>query len=357
MAEKPVIEQAFAFQTDGKPISCVPYGEGHINRTYLVTDDIANQYILQKINQNVFRKPDLLMLNIAAITSWAKKTAASPRAVLELVLTERNKLWLLDTDGEYWRMYRFIRDSICLQMAGSAADFAESGIAYGRFQRQLADFPADSLYETIPRFHDTLLRCQNLKEAVQNDCCGRVKDVGPELAFAFERETYAGKLLALESAGVLKRKVTHNDTKLNNVLLDRDTRKALCVIDLDTVMPGLLVNDFGDAIRFGASTALEDERDLSRVKLSLPYFKAFTESFLSVCGDSLDSNEREYLCDGAKMMTLECGIRFLTDYLAGDTYFRISRDGQNLDRARTQFKLVAEMEKAWDEMQGIVLIH
>ncbi|MCL2254361.1 MAG: aminoglycoside phosphotransferase family protein, partial [Lachnospiraceae bacterium] len=242
----------------------------------------------------------------------------------------------------------------CLQMAGTEADFAESGYAFGRFRQMLNDFPADSLYDTIPRFHDTPLRYQQFHEAIKNDAFGRVKNVSPEIDFVLKHEEYAGKLLSLQEKGELKLKVTHNDTKLNNVLLDRCTRKALCVIDLDTVMPGLLVNDFGDSIRFGATTAPEDERDLTKVNFSLPLFSAYTKSFLNACRDSITGSEREYLCDGAKMMTLECGMRFLGDYLNGDIYFRIKREEQNLDRSRTQFKLVEGMEKTWDEMQVIV---
>ena len=347
-------EQARRFLTGGEPISCVPYGNGHINLTYLIVDSTARQYILQRINQNVFRDPEPLMSNIAAVTDYLRKSAVDPRETLCLVPAKAGGLWIRDDDGEYWRMYQFISDSLCLDMAEDVADFRESGVAYGNFQRRLGDFPASTLTETIPGFHDTPKRYAVLNDAIRADVCGRVGGVAAEISFALEREEYAKKLTDMQKSGDLPLRVTHNDTKLNNILFDRDTRKALCVVDLDTVMPGLSVNDFGDSIRFGASTAAEDERDLAKVHLSLQLYEAFADGFLSACGGGLTLCEKESLPDGAKMMTLECGVRFLTDYLSGDTYFRIHRDGHNLDRCRTQFKLVSEMERAFDDMRRIV---
>jgi len=350
-----MIEQALRFRTDGELIFCAPYGNGHINQTYLLVDSSARQYILQKINRSVFHDPESLMRNVSAVTAHLRKTAGNPREVLTLIPTPEGRAWFVDDDGETWRLYQFISDSVCLERAETAEDFRESAAAFGQFQRRLADFPAKTLSETIPHFHDTPARYAALHAAVEADACNRVKGVSREIEFALAREEYASTLTNLQASGDLPPRVTHNDTKLNNVLFDRETRKALCVIDLDTVMPGLAVNDFGDSIRFGASTAAEDERDLTKVSLSLPLFEAYAEGFLSACGESLTGCERACLCDGAKSMTLECGVRFLTDYLSGDTYFKTSRDGQNLDRCRTQFKLVKDMEFNWDEMRRRIL--
>ncbi|MCL1788671.1 MAG: phosphotransferase, partial [Defluviitaleaceae bacterium] len=353
-AHENIPAQIYDFVTSGDPIFATKYGSGHINETYLVVDSIAREYILQKINQNVFRDPVSLMENVQAVTAYLKANANDQRETLSLIPTKAGQDWLVDEDGEYWRLYPFISDSICLQKAENMDEFKDSGFAFGHFQKQLAGFPAGSLTETIPRFHDTPNRYTKFKAALAADPCGRAKDVAEEIAFALEREAYANTLMDLLAAGDIPLRVTHNDTKLNNVLFDRETKKPLCVIDLDTVMPGLSVNDFGDSIRFGASTAAEDEQDLSKVNFSLPLFAAYAEGFLAACGDSLTPCELAHLRDGAKMMTLECGVRFLTDYLEGDVYFKTSREGQNLDRCRTQFKLVREMEAAWDDMQRIV---
>jgi Ser/Thr protein kinase RdoA (MazF antagonist) len=345
------LKQATAFRLDGKPIYCGRYGSGHINQTYLLVDETAREYILQKINRNVFKRPDLLMQNIVAVTKHLRSKAKSHREVLSLVPTLDGKDWLVDEDGEYWRLYEFVTDVISLDKAETPADLKDSGLAFGRFQRLLADFPAETLHETIPHFHDTPNRYRALKEAIAADSHGRAKEVGAEIEFALAREEFASTLMALLEKGELPLRVTHNDTKLNNVLFDRATRKALCVIDLDTVMPGLAANDFGDTIRFGATSAAEDEPDLSKVNFVMPLYEAFAEGFLAACGESLTACEREHLPHGARMMTLECGTRFLTDYLSGDSYFRTSRAGQNLDRCRTQFKLARDMELQFDDMR------
>lgn len=349
-------EQAMKFCLKGKPIYCGRYGNGHINETYLLVDEKARQYILQKVNSNVFKKPQLLMKNIAMVTEHLRKGAKSHREVLTLVPTTDGESWYTDDEGEVFRLYNFISDSLCLEKAESEKDFYESAVAFGCFQRLLADFPADSLTETIPDFHNTKSRYAALKEAIAADSRGRVKEVKAEIEFALAREQFAGTLMELLQKGELPLCVTHNDTKLNNVLFDRFTRKGLCVIDLDTVMPGLALNDFGDSIRFGASSAAEDERNLAKVEFLLPLYSAYVDGFLGACGENLTSCEREHLPHGAKMMTLECGVRFLTDYLMGDTYFKIHREGHNLDRCRTQFKLVQCMERDWDEMRRIVSV-
>lgn len=341
------------FQLEGRPLTCERYGEGHINRTYLVVTDLPRRYILQRLSRAAFHDIPALMENIAAVTAFLSRHSDDPRASLHLVPTVGGQLWYRDADGEYWRVYDFVEDSICLQAPETPEDFYQSAVAFGSFQRMLHDFPAETLHETIPHFHDTPDRYRIFRETLRTDVMGRAKDVQAEIDFVLAHEAEASALLALHEAGELPLRVTHNDTKLNNVMLDARTRRALCVIDLDTVMPGLIAYDFGDSIRFGASTAREDERELDKVGLDLSLYRRFTEGFVPACG-ALTKTEIETLPLGAKLMTLECGVRFLTDYLDGDHYFSVARPGHNLDRARTQFKLVAETERHWDEIMSIL---
>ncbi len=339
----------------GAPVeTCTEYGEGHINRTYLVTAG-PRRYILQKINRSVFRDVDGLMRNIDLVTSFLRteilRQGGDPdRETLTVIRTADGRLYHEDENGAAWRVYLFITGSLCLQSARTEQDFAESAAAFGRFQKALSSFPAAELSETIPHFHDTPKRFQALMDAVQKDPCGRRREVERELDFIRQRESQCSILTDARQSGRLPLRVTHNDTKLNNVLFDANTGKELCIIDLDTVMPGLAADDFGDAIRFGANDCAEDEPDQSRCHFSLPLYRIYRDSYLAACGDALTETEREMLPWGAKLMTLECGMRFLTDYLEGDTYFRISRPAQNLDRARTQLKLVSDMESCWEEM-------
>ena len=341
------------FQLSGKPVSCEPMGNGHINRTYLVTDDQGSKYTLQKINDSIFKNVPALMENIRLVTEFLQKADPDPRHSLRLVPTKNGESYLGDESG-YYRVYRFVEDSLCLERAESPEEFYYSAAAFGNFQNQLSRFDASLLNETIPRFHDTANRVNNLRLAAEKDALHRLDEVRAEYDFAMERAEEAGVMLGLLGEGKLKLRVTHNDTKLNNVLFDARTRKPICVIDLDTVMPGLAANDFGDSIRFGAATAAEDEMDLSLMTLSLPLYQAYVKGFLGACGSKLTRDEILTLPMGAKMMTFECGVRFLTDYLEGDTYFRIEREKQNLDRCRTQFKLVADMEKKWKDMLDII---
>ena len=346
---------ASRFAVSGEIASCERYGNGHINETYLVKTVSDQWYILQKINNKVFKDVCGLMHNIASVTEYLAKQSEDPRRTLHLVPTVDGNCYLEDAETGFWRMYDFVTDSICLEKAETREDFYQSALAFGEFQRQLDGFPADTLTETIVNFHNTPDRYRQLHEAIDKDVCGRLAEVGEEVAFALAHEEEAATLVNLLAEGKLPLRVTHNDTKLNNVMLDAATRTPLCVIDLDTVMPGLAAYDFGDSIRFGASTAAEDEKDLSKVEMSLELFETFTKGFKESFGDSLTSMERETLPMGAKLMTLECGIRFLADYLSGDVYFRIHRPEHNLDRCRTQFKLVEDMEKKWQKMHEICM--
>ncbi len=341
------------FLFEGKPLSCARYGEGHINRTFLVVTDSGRRYILQRLSRAAFHDIPALMRNVAAVTAFLAERSSDPRASLHLVPTVDGALWHRDAEGEYWRVYDFIEDSLCLQLPETPEDLYQSGVAFGSFQRLLHDFPAETLSETIPNFHNTPDRYRIFRETLRTDPLGRAASVQREIDFALAHEAEAGTLLEMYARGELPLRVTHNDTKLNNVMLDAKTRRALCVIDLDTVMPGLVAYDFGDSIRFGASTAAEDERDLDRVRLDLKLYRRFAEGFIPACG-ALTGAERETLPLGAKLMTLECGLRFLTDYLDGDRYFSVARPGHNLDRARTQMKLVQETERHWDEIREII---
>lgn len=333
-----------------------PYGNGHINETYLVTTG-EKRFILQRVNGYVFPKPEDVMDNIERVTAFLKaqieREGGDPaRETLTLVKTHQGECFTYDREGGLWRMYLFVEDTVSYDLPDTPALFELSGEAFGKFQRQMGGFPADSLHETIHDFHNTPARYRQLEDAIARNEAGRLGSVTAEIEFCrqYEREVHA--LLDAMEAGEIPLRVTHNDTKLNNVLLDAQTRKALCVIDLDTVMPGFAANDFGDSIRFGASTAAEDETDLSKVTMSLDLYAAFAGAFLGAC--SLTQPEIELLPMGAKLMTLECGVRFLTDYLNGDVYFHVKYPEHNLVRCRTQIALAEDMERKWDEMSAIV---
>ncbi len=341
------------FALRGQVVACTPTGGGHINHTFRLDTDQGQAYILQSINGEIFKDIPGLMGNIQLVTEHLRRKESDPRRALTLIPTLDGRAYLL-AEGKAWRMYDFITDSICLLAAETAEDLRQSGVAFGVFQNQLADFPADTLAETIPHFHDTPDRFRQFHEAIAADKAGRLASVQDEVARYLSHEDEAGVMVSMCAAGKLPLRVTHNDTKLTNVMLDAATREPLCVIDLDTVMPGLVGNDFGDAIRFGASTAGEDEPDLSKVEMSLELYEAFASGFLSACGDRLTDREIVTLPLGAKLMTLECGVRFLTDYLNGDVYFATHYPQQNLDRARTQIKLVEDMENKWDAMNAII---
>ncbi len=341
------------FSLMGTAVSGTRYGKGHINETYLIATDHGHSYILQRINESVFKDVDGLMGNIEAVTDFLRSKESNDRAVLQLVKTLEGKPYLRHTDNTVWRVYVFVADAICLQAPETPEDFYQSAVAFGRFQQLLVDFPAETLVETIPNFHNTKERYRQFYQVLERDPMGRAKQVQAEIDFAIRHENEAGILVDLLESGKLPLRVTHNDTKLNNVMLDAETRKALCVVDLDTVMPGSSLYDYGDSIRFGAATGEEDAQDAHRVSLDLTLFESYTKGFLSAC-PGLTPLEVELMPTGAKIITLECGLRFLTDYLDGDRYFANRRPGQNLDRCRTQFHMVADMEKKWEKMHEIV---
>ena len=338
------------FRLSGNAVSCERYGCGHINETYLVCTDAGRRYILQKVSAAAFKDIPGLMNNIILVTEWLSGINPDPRASLHLISTLDGGKYFVDDAGGYWRLYDFVEGTVCLQKPETMEEFAESATAFGGFQQSLAGFPAEKLVETIPHFHDTVDRYRIFHEVLKKDPVHRASGVQEEIAFYLSHEKEAGTLTAMQRQGLLPTRVTHNDTKLNNVLLDAQTHKTVCVIDLDTVMPGLSLYDFGDSIRFGAATAAEDELDLTRVHMDLAMYHAFAQAFLRAC-PGLTEQEKKMLPMGAKLMTLECGLRFLTDYLDGDHYFGITHPTHNLERSHTQMTLVRDMEEKWAEMQ------
>ena len=342
------------FPLEGTVIHHAPFGSGHINRTHLVVTNRPRLYVLQEINSSIFRDVPGLMANFSAVCDHLRRRDPDPRHALTLIPTREGTTYHRTADGRYFRMMTYIPGGLCLNAPESPEDLRQAGAAFGQFQRLLADFPADTLRETIPHFHDTPDRFRQLHEAIRADRAGRLRTVQAEVDALLVHEQEADTLTSLCAEGRIPLRVTHNDTKLNNVMLQEDTREPLCVMDLDTVMPGLAANDFGDAIRFGANTAAEDEPDLSRVRLSLEAYRAFAAGFLGACGKSLTPTEIETLPWGAKLMTLECAVRFMTDHLNGDVYFAIHRENHNLDRCRTQLALLADMERHWTEMNEVI---
>lgn len=322
-----------------------PYGNGHINDTYLVT---MPRYILQRINTSIFTNPDELMDNIENVTAFLRKKIAAAgadadRETLTVVPTKEGGKYFKVDENNVYRVYRFVEGTKTIENSKTAKDLYEAGVGFGHFQKLLADFPVEKLYETIRDFHHTPKRIEALKEAIREDRAGRTASVKKEIDFALENASWAGSVVKGMEEGRIPVRVTHNDTKINNILFDQESGKAVCVIDLDTVMPGSALYDFGDALRMGGSTAAEDEVDLEKVWFETEAFEAFARGYLSEMKDALTEDEIALLPLSVKLMTYECGIRFLTDYLNGDTYFKIHREHHNLDRARNQFKLVADI--------------
>ena len=338
-----------------------PFGNGHINDTFRITPEgDSHQYILQRINHYVFVHPEQVMENIDRVTCFLRKKIREEggdpeRETVTVIGTGDGHLSCGDAAGNTWRCLLFVPDTISYDQPETLEHLEECGRVFGLFSRRLHDFPAETLHETILQFHDTPNRVKQLQEAVDRNASGKLDEVRGELAFAMDRAEKTTLLLQMNKQGKIPIRVTHNDTKVNNVLFDRRSGKAVCVVDLDTVMPGLMAYDFGDAIRVGASTAPEDERELSRMHLDLEKYEAFARGFLGELRDVLSQEEVLSLAIGAWLMTLENGLRFLADHLNGDVYFKIHRDNQNLDRARAQFALVADMEQHQAEMESILL--
>ena len=345
------------FAIAGKLVSLAPYGSGHINDTYCMVFDSGSQqtrYIIQRINHHIFKNPVALMENIGRVTHHVSaKFAGLPdgnRRALRLISTRDGGVLHVDADGNHWRAYNFIEGARTFDAIENTVQAYEAAKAFGDFQRALIDMPGQRLHDTIPDFHHTPKRFEALLKALNEDVAGRAATAQYEITFALKHASMTGVLLA---AGLPER-VTHNDTKLNNVMLDEATGEGLCVIDLDTVMPGLVLYDFGDMVRTSTSPAREDEVDLSKVEMQFPMFEALVRGYLSTAGDFLTADEKQYLAFSGKLITFEIGIRFLTDYLAGDTYFKVHREGQNLDRCRTQFRLVESIETQEGRMNRLV---
>ena len=346
------------FELKGEIKKIKPLTEGHINTAYMVELSGGKKFTVQKVNTGIFKDPKLLMDNIIAVTTHIKRALAesgrdAERGTLTFHRAKNGGFYVLRDDG-CWRIYDFIDGVHTLSFAGDRESFRKAGAGFGAFQNLLSDFDGKRLGETIPNFHNTPKRLDALKAAIDADKRGRVKDCRREIDFALSRENFTETAEKLIRNGELPIRVTHNDTKINNILFDDETNEPICVIDLDTVMPGLAMFDFGDAIRSGAATAAEDEKDKDRVGIDLSLFAAYAEGYLSVCGNALSEKEKETLHLGAPLMALECGIRFLTDHLDGDNYFRVDYPTHNLVRARNQFRLVEEMESRLDEMKKII---
>lgn len=350
------------FKLNGEFVSCEPYGEGHINETFLlIVNDNGKQvkYIMQRINSTLFTDVPKLMNNIKLVTEFARKKiierGGNPdRETLNIVSAIDGKPYYTENGKDYFRVYLFIEGATSYQVVKDPQDFYYSAVAFGEFANLLSEFDATKLYEPLPRFHDTAKRFNDLLLSIEKNTAGRKDGVKAEIEFALARKDMTSKIVDKLKSGEIPTKVTHNDTKLNNVMLDDVTGKPVAVIDLDTIMPGTICYDFGDSIRFGCNPAAEDEPDLSKVNFDINLFEMYVKGYMSALKSTMTKSEADNLALGAIMMTYECGIRFLADHLDGDVYFRIHRENHNLDRCRTQFKLVSDMEKALPEMNAIV---
>jgi Ser/Thr protein kinase RdoA (MazF antagonist) len=350
------------FRFEGNFLEAKPHPAGHINDTYIArfqADRAALRYILQRINHYVFTDPERLMQNIEAVTAHLRRKIIAAggdpeRETLNLIPTVSGKSFYETNDGTYWRAYLFVEGAQTYDVVRSLDHVYNAARAFGNFQGLLSDYPAGQLHETIPDFHHTRKRFETFVEAVEQDVENRARSVETEIEFVIQRAEDASVLVDLLEQGKLPERITHNDTKFNNVMIDDETGEGVCVIDLDTVMPGLSLYDFGDSVRSGANPAAEDERDLSRVCVDLEIFERFAHGYLDAARDFLTPAEIDYLPFSAILMTFECGMRFLTDYLSGDRYFKIHRENHNLDRCRTQFKMVRDMEEKFDQMVRII---
>ncbi len=348
---------ARAFAIKGEFAGAAPYGSGHINDSYCAVfhrSGARSHYILQRINHHVFKSPVTLMENIERVTAHlAAQLSRHPdreRRVLTLIPTRSGGVMHVDAEGNFWRAYRFIHVAKTYDSVKSARQAFQAAKAFGEFQRMLADLPAPRLHDTIPDFHYTPKRFAALEQAIAADVAGRVALARPEIEFALARKSLARVLV---DSGLPER-VTHNDTKINNVLLDDATGEGTCVIDLDTVMPGLAAYDFGDMVRTATCPAPEDEQDLSKVHMQFPLFEALARGYMSTAGGFLTPEEKESLAVAGKLITFEIAVRFLTDYLSGDTYFKVHREGHNLDRSRSQFQMLASLEEQEDRIRALL---
>lgn len=351
------------FQIYGQILHAEACKIGHINETYTATYDqggILVRYIHQKINQTVFKDPVAVMDNLVRVTThiWNKLVALKEREVTRKVLTvvptHDGQPFYRDKDNECWRTFVFVEKVQSFESVQSASQAGEAGKAFGTFQSLLSDLQGKRLHETIPHFHDVRLRFAALQRAIEEDRCNRARSAQKEIAFALKQESWIGTLLDAHQRGEIPERITHNDTKFNNVMLDWETGQAMCVVDLDTVMPGLVLYDFGDMVRTTTSPTLEDEKDLSKVEMQMPLFEALARGYLSAAGSFLTPAEKSHLALSGKLIAFTIGIRFLTDYLVGDTYFRVHRSGHNLDRCLTQFKLVESIAGQEEAMQKFV---
>lgn len=353
-----IVRVTSQFKINGRVTGAEKIELGHINTTYRLFTDGEDDFILQRINTDIFVEPDKLIEDILAVTSFlakkiAQKNGDLKRETLTLIETKEGG-YLYNTQSGYYRMYIFIKDATSYNTAVRPVLFHNAAVAFGRFQKQLCDFPAEKLHETIRNFHNTPSRFNDFCLSVEKNASGRAGMASREIEFIRRRAAFCPFITEKIQNGVIPLRVTHNDTKLNNIMIDNKTDEGVCVIDLDTVMPGSVLYDFGDSIRFGASSAAEDEKNLDRVYMDLSLFEEFTKGFLSEAKEILTDAEIDLLPYGAIMMTLECGMRFLTDYIDGDKYFALHYEGQNFDRARTQLKLVLDMERKLPEMKEIV---
>jgi hypothetical protein len=345
------------FSIEGRFVVASPYGNGHINDTFAATvqqQDEQVRFLFQRINHDVFKNPERLMDNIRRVTQHQQlKLGEHPEAhrrSLKLVLCRDGELCHRDSHGNYWRCYDFIEKATTFDVVETPEQAYQAAKIFGQFQNDLVDLQGERLFETIPDFHNTPKRFSDLLLAIESDPCNRASKVRKEIEFALTRESITGTLLELSTDGEIPERITHNDTKLNNLMIDDETGEGICVIDLDTVMPGLPLYDFGDMVRTATSAALEDETDLSKVTMQIHLYEALIKGYLSSAGEFLTPAEKSHLAFSGKLLTFETGIRFLTDYLDGDVYFKSHRPGHNLDRCRNQFKLVTSIEEQEDAM-------
>jgi len=349
------------FDIFGEFRSAEPYGSGHINDTFRATyyqGGTTLHYLHQRINHNIFQNPEALMDNIIRVTRHIRTKLnglkGSSRRSLTLVPTLDGEVCLRDDEGNFWRTYVFIEGARTYDAVQTKQQAFEAARAFGLFQKQLVDLPGPRLHDTIPKFHHTPSRFRALQEAIEADESNRAQHAKPEIEFAMAHADMVSRLVELQERGEIPERVTHNDTKFNNVMIDDETGEGICVVDLDTVMPGLALYDFGDMVRTTTSPTREDEQDLSKVGMDFEMYEALLRGYLETAGEFLNDREKQELAFSGKLITFEIGVRFLTDYLRGDTYFKVHREGHNLDRCRTQFKLVESIESNEDRMNTLL---